>query len=164
MKKVTTLLVRKIGHALHPADIVTDEYLGEVAQGRELHMKPWVPRNPRFHRTAMGYMHSVANSTDAFESLEKLMTWLKLEMGLYEIFVGHDGKDVYRLADSIDFGSMDEVHFRRFMRRAEFLINRDILPGWGVEDYVLLKKEAAQQSARYEGEQPDEPPPAPAAD
>lgn len=161
--KPPTLLVRKVGHALHPADIVTDDYLAEVPNNSELHMQPWLPRNPRFHRTAMGYLHTVANSNEIYDSLDKLKKWLLLEMGLYEVFISHDGNTAYRLYDSIDFSSMDEVHFRRFMRRAEFLINRDILTNFDVDDYVKLKKAVSRQSMQYEGELND-PPPAPPPD
>jgi hypothetical protein len=151
MKKATTLLVRKVGAVLHPADIVSDDYISELPQGTELHMKPWLPRNPRFHRTAMGYLSMVAQNNETFTDLDSLKKWLLLEMGMYEIFIGHDGRQVYRLYDSVAFSEMDEVHFRRFMRRAEYLIGEKLM-NWGVDDYVAFKREAGRQIAQYEGE------------
>jgi len=150
MKKAPTLLVRKVGHVLHAADVVTDDYLAEIPQGREIAMKPWLPRNPRFHRTAMGYLNMVANNNDIFTDIDAIKKHVMLELGMFEVFIGHDGQTVYRMLESIDFDSMDEVHFRRFMRRAEFIITRDIMP-LGVEDYVQFKRELGKQVAQYEG-------------
>lgn len=157
--KVPVLLVRNMGNGeLRAADIVTDDYLAEVARGKELHVKSWFPRNPKFHRLAMSYLHHVAENQDRFDDLEDLMMWLKIRVGHFTLFhkdeiscpkCGHHfGGTVYRLLDSIDFGSMDEKHFRRFMRRVEYLVMTELIPGLDIKTFEV---EVLKTVASYEG-------------
>ena len=147
-KAVKNILLRKVDNALWAADPVSDEYVRQIGPGKEIMCKPWYPRNPKFHRFCMAYLHLVAENQDRFADFEEFMDWIKIKTGHFTIFAGLTG-DTYRLADSIGFDAMDEVHFRRFMRRCEHWIAEELIPGF---DLKAFDAEALRVASSYDPE------------
>jgi hypothetical protein len=144
------LLLRRDRHILHPADPVSEDYVNDVPHGGVIFATVWTNRSTRFHNLAMSYLHQVAQNNDVYSSVDELINYLAIETGNYTMFVGHDGENIRRLRGSIDFDTMDEVAFRRWMRRVQYIIARDIINGLTLEEYAdQFNREAVKTAHEY---------------
>lgn len=146
MRGRVEILLKKANGSLWAADPMSDEYVTQLTENKDVLCIVWAPRNPKFHRYAMSYLHTVLQNNDRFDDFDDLMTWLKIKCGLFTMFAGVSG-ETYRLQESISFSAMDEVHFRRFMNRAQYWISEELIPGF---DLKAFDAEAARLASSYE--------------
>jgi len=74
-------------------------------------------RNPKFHRKAFALFGLVLENQDKYDTIDTLMTEIKLQLGHYEEHVTLGGKLIYK-PKSIAFDQMDENDFNEFMQNA----------------------------------------------
>jgi hypothetical protein len=87
------------------------------------------PRNPRHHRLVMALLQLVLNNTETVQTIDQLLTVLKIKMGRAQPFTDEvDGK-VYWVLESISYEAMDQGEFSIFWDDLRALVARDYLHG-----------------------------------
>lgn len=133
--------VRK-GNALVPADFAADEFLREIGEGREVMISVRKARSPQHHRFFFAMLRKVCENSDQWQSEDALLDDLKIAVGHRETHVNAlTGETVVR-AKSINFASMEEFTFRRFVKRCCFVLAKAI----GVDPQSLMDE--ADQTQR----------------
>lgn len=133
--------VRK-GNALVPADFAADEFLREIGEGREVMISVRKARSPQHHRFFFAMLRKVCENSDQWPSEEALLDDLKIAVGHRETHVNSLTGETAVRAKSINFASMEEFAFRRFVKRCCFVLAKAI----GVDPQSLM--EEADQTQR----------------
>lgn len=97
------------------------------------------PRNPRHHRLVMALLQLVLDNQDGLQTIDQLLTVIKIKMGRAQPFVDTATGRTYWVPESISFDAMDQGEFEIFYRDLCALIARDYLPG--------MKPEQVEQAA-----------------
>ena len=103
------------GNALVPADFAAEEFLGELAEGREIIVTTRKARSPQHHRWFFALLRKVVENTEDFHNEEEVLDALKLATGHTERRLTLDG-GAYLAPKSISFAAMGEEAFRRFRK------------------------------------------------
>lgn len=114
------------GNALVPADFAAEEFLGEIADGREIIVTTRKARSPQHHRWFFALLRKVVENTDYFSNEDELLDALKLATGHCERRMTIGG-DAYVAPRSISFAAMGEEAFRRFRKRACYVLATKLL-------------------------------------
>lgn len=114
------------GNTLVPADLAAEEFLSEIADGREVMVTVRKARSPQHHRWFFALLRKAAENSDDFGSEDELLDALKLATGHCERRMKLDGS-MYLAPKSINFASMDQTAFKRFYNRCAFLLATKIL-------------------------------------
>lgn len=124
----------KRGNSLVPADIMSDELLAQIRDGREVMVTIRRARNPKHHRLLFAALRKVVDNTDRWPSEEVLLDELKLATGLAEVRVNLLTGKPYAVPASISFAAMDQTRFGEWFARATVALAQAI----GVEHQALL--------------------------
>lgn len=112
---------------LVPADIMADEFLAEIPEGREVLVTVRRPRNPRHHRLLFALLRKVVENTDDYASEAELLDDLKLATGHAEKRVNLLTGEPYAVARSISYASMDQTAFAHWYKRAILVLATRVL-------------------------------------
>lgn len=87
---------------------------------------------PRSRKTLGRYWvlcQMILDNTEMFRSKEQVSDFLKLRSGHTTQIASAKTGEIFHVADSIDFDSLDETQFQEFWSRACDVIAEDLLPG-----------------------------------
>jgi len=118
---------------LEPADSEAEEVLKKWKQGDVLSCDIKKPRNYRFHKKAFALFNIVFENQDKYETMQDLLTEIKLRSGHYQEHITVKGVVVY-IPKSISFVSMDEDEFNIFYNKAVNIVLKYFIPNTTRED------------------------------
>lgn len=124
----------KRGNTLVPADIMADELLDQLKDGREVLVTLRRARNPKHHRLLFAALRKTVDNTDIWPSQRKLLSDLKIATGLFETRINALTGIPYVEPQSISFTAMDQLRFSEWFERATYKLAEAI----GVEHQALL--------------------------
>lgn len=127
------IFVRKIGTsnqvtAFAAIDEQSNDSLVELPTDRDIKIVATVPRNLKFHRKFFALLSTILNYMDERTKLQhnifsttELLQRLKLDLGLYTLYVMGPGSKIPEgtpvfIPDSISFGKMDEAKFNKMYK------------------------------------------------
>lgn len=87
---------------------------------------------PRSRKTLGRYWvlcQMLLDNTDTFRSKEQVSDYLKIRTGHSTSIVSKSTGEIFHVANSIDFDSLDEVEFAAFWQRVCDVVVADVLPG-----------------------------------
>lgn len=96
--------------------------------GDLLHGDLTKPRNPRHHRLVMALLGKVLDNLAGLETIEQLLTIIKIKLGRVDTLVDSMSARVYYVPQSIAFASMDQGEFEVFWRDLCRVVARDYFP------------------------------------
>lgn len=111
------------------ADAVKGYRLGEVYKANIVKH-----RNLKNHRRWWALCSLIYQNSDQFKSAEQVHDYLKILAGHCTQIVSKSTGEVYLVADSISFGTLDELQFQDVFSRAVLAVSEHILPGISVDD------------------------------
>ncbi len=91
------------------------------------------PRNLKNHRRWWALCNLIYQNSDQFNSADQVHDYLKILAGHCSQIVSKSTGEVFLVADSISFGSLDEVQFQDVFGRAVKAVSEHILPGIDVD-------------------------------
>jgi len=112
---------------LVPADIMADELLSGIPEGREVLISIRRPRNPKHHRLLFALLRKVRDNSDRWDSDQALLDDLKLATGLFETRVNLVTKKAYAVPGSISFASMSQDQFRAWFDQVLVVLATNVL-------------------------------------
>lgn len=112
---------------LVPSDVMADEFLAGIPEGREVLVSIRRPRNPRHHRLLFALLRKVRENTDRWASDQELLDDLKLATGLFETRVNLVTKKAYAVPGSISFASMPQDEFALWFDRVVHVLATNVL-------------------------------------
>jgi hypothetical protein len=121
------IYLRKNLSKLEPADNEAAEVLKKWKQGEVLSCEVKKPRNYRFHKKAFSLFNIVFENQDKYDTLNDVLTEIKLRTGHYQEHVTMKGVVVY-VPKSISFVSMDEDEFNAFYNKAVNIVLKYFIP------------------------------------
>jgi hypothetical protein len=92
------------------------------------------PRNLKNHRRWWALCNLIYQNSDQFKSADQVHDYLKILAGHCSQIVSKSTGEVYLVADSISFGSLDEIQFQDVFSRATKAVAEHILPGINLDD------------------------------
>lgn len=113
--------VRDGQHYLVPADVSAEEWLAAIPVNKEILVSGRRPRYPLHHRWFFLLLSRIVQSAPGFEDATDLLDAIKLAVGHVKRQQKLSG-EVVLLPRSIDFASMGEDEFIRFVARAKYVI------------------------------------------
>ena len=125
MSKLDARSFVRRGKGLFPVDADADELVMMLPEEKELRVTVRQPRNPRHSARFHVMMRKVMDNVEAWShrSYDEFLDALKIEAGHTETRVNIVG-EIYKRPKSIDFGNMDEIEFKRFERRAVYVVQK----------------------------------------
>lgn len=127
------IYLRKNLSKLEPADNEAIEALKKWKQGTVVRCEVKRPRNYKFHKKGFALFNLVFENQEKYETIEDLITEIKLRVGHYEEHITMKGVMVY-VPKSISFGSMDEDEFNAFYNKAVNIVLKYFIPDTTRED------------------------------
>lgn len=126
---VAKLLLRKTIGGFQPADDMSVETakrfkVGETYRGEIV--------KPRSRKTLGRYWvlcQMILDNTELFKSKEQVSDYIKIRTGHSTSIVAQKTGEIFHVANSIDFDTLDETQFQEFWSRACDVVAQDILPG-----------------------------------
>lgn len=103
---------------LIPADVMSDELLAKIPEGKTVLVSVRTHRNTRQHRLLFAMLRKVVENTDQWSDEKILLDDLKLATGLFETRVSALTKMPYPVPASISFASMPQERFEQWFRKA----------------------------------------------
>jgi hypothetical protein len=128
------------GNTLIPVDIHADEWLKGLPEGKEILVRGWRARSVAHHRYFFALLAKVVDNTDKFTDIEELLDAIKLRVGHYQKRVQLNGTE-YLYPKSIDFASLDQEAFKRFVNRALWAVQTDL----GIDGEALMTEVDQEQ-------------------
>lgn len=112
---------------LKPASAEAEEWLRTMKPGKEVLVRGWAPRNPRFHRFVFAVLQRCVDATgERWPNVDTLRKGLLVQMGYSREWMTLDG-EVRIEADSMAFASMPEDKFKAFWNEAKMLLDTHVL-------------------------------------
>lgn len=109
------------------ADIMADELLSGIPEGREVLVSIRRPRNPKHHRLLFALLRKVRDNSEQWDSDQALLDDLKLATGLFETRVNLVTKKAYAVPGSISFASMSQDAFRVWFDQVLVVLATNVL-------------------------------------
>lgn len=128
------------GNTLVPADIHAEAFLHAVPDGKEMVISAHIPRNPKFHRWFFAMLHKVCENREDWTDEDELLDAIKHAVGHVQRRMRLDGS-VQMVPRSIAFESMGEDHFRRFVKRALYVLQIQ----FGIDGQALMEEVDREQ-------------------
>lgn len=131
---MTKVVMRKHGAALVPDEQEAAEVLSRIPEGKEVVVEVKQPRNVRAHRLYWALMGLLADNVDWIPHKDAASVMLKI--ATHEVDTIIDGRtgEVTYVPRSINWESMEQGRFGRFLDRALFVITTRWLPGNSPEE------------------------------
>lgn len=117
----------KRGGTLVPRDIMAEEMLAEIGEGKEVLVTVRRARNVRHHRLLFAMLRKVVENTDDWSSEDELLDDLKLATGHAERRVNLLTGEAYAAPRSIAYTAMDQMRFTRWFNRAVYVLATKVL-------------------------------------
>jgi hypothetical protein len=111
---------------LVPADVMAEELLATVPDGREVLVTVRRARNPRHHRLLWALLRKVVENSEQWADERALLDSLKLATGLFEARMAFNGIP-FAVPASISFAAMDQGRFSEWFDKAVTILSRDVL-------------------------------------
>lgn len=108
----------------HAQELIKKFPVGETFRGEIV--------KPRSRKTLGRYWvlcQMILDNTEMFRSKEQVSDYLKIRTGHSTSIVAAKTGEIFHVANSIDFDSLDETQFQEFWSRACDVVAEDILPG-----------------------------------
>lgn len=121
------LMCKQLG-ALRPIDEAGEGLLHKIKNSTLVMVEVRRPRNVGHHRKFFALLNLVYQNQDRYQSVEQLLSVMKVALGHCEMLVMKDGREVY-IPQSIAFHKMDQSEFEVFWDKAVKLVCEKILPG-----------------------------------
>lgn len=115
------------GDYLTPHDVMADDELRSIPEGKQVLISIKTPRNPRHHRLLWALLKKVTDNSDLWATPTEFLNDLKIVSGLTEKRYSHFTGEEYRIPKSISFSSMSQKNFDIWFSRAIYIIARDVL-------------------------------------
>lgn len=107
---------------VRPTSSFDAEMMQEIPEGREVKISVSAPRNINFHRKFFALLKVIFDMMSEDDrsgygiiNQDQLLIRLKLDLGLYDLWISHEG-DVIYIPGSISFAKMDNIKFERFYK------------------------------------------------
>jgi hypothetical protein len=123
------------GNALLPVDFAADEMLADIKEGQEVIVTYRKPRSPEHHRFFFAMLRKVCEATGLWQDEDALLDAVKLATNHVRKVRRMDG-EVLELPRSINFASLPQDPFRRFVNRAKYVIS----VATGIDPEELMKE------------------------
>jgi len=127
--------MRRAGGKLVPCAMVDEEALLNMPEDKDLTVKITRPRSNKHHRFFWAFLNKVCENHDTYSKPDQLLLWLKVRLGYVEEVKFHN-EEVFWVAKSTSFGSMDQNEFKKFFDEAVDLVVKEVLPGVTKSDLV----------------------------
>lgn len=131
------------GNALIPADEHAEDFLHEIAEGREVIVTVRKARSSQHHRMFFAMLRKVVDNSEQWASEDVLLDDLKLATGHCELRRNALTGAAIMAPRSINFASMDQTAFRRFFDRCCY-----VLAQAGIDIDQLMTEVHASQRVR----------------
>jgi hypothetical protein len=130
-------LIRTLG-GFQPADI-SKEAMKKFEIGLTYKAKITRPRSLKALARYWVLVQMILDNTDQFKSKEQLHSYLKIRAGHCTPIVAKSTGEVFLIADSIDFDTLDEgeCEWLEIWKRIVDVVCADILPGIGAVELEL---------------------------
>lgn len=123
------MLLRKTLTGWAPADEMSIETAKRFKVGETYKAEITKPRS---HKTLARYWvlcQMILDNTEMFRSKEQVSDYLKIRTGHSTSIVAKKTGEIFHVANSIDFDSVDEAQFAELWSRICDVVTEDILPG-----------------------------------
>lgn len=87
------------------------------------------PRHPKHHKLVMALLQLVLSSQETLQTIDQLLTVLKIKLGRAQPFTDDADGKVYWVLESISYEAMDQGEFSVFWDDLRALVARDYLHG-----------------------------------
>ena len=114
--------------SLVPASQHAENIIRKIPRNHVVKVTIERPRNIKHHRKFWALLQLVFQNQEHYESLEHMVTALKVALGHCDSVICKDGNVAY-IPKSISFAKMDQVAFDEFYGKAVDLVCRHFLPG-----------------------------------
>jgi hypothetical protein len=111
---------------LVPTDVMSDELLASVPDGKDVLVTVRRARNPKHHKLLWALLKKVVENTDKWPDERALLDSLKLATGLFEARIAFNGVP-FAVPASISFAAMDQTRFAEWFDKAVAVLARDVL-------------------------------------
>lgn len=123
------VIMRRSGGSLVPAEDEAAELLAKMPEGKDVVVEVRQARNIRAHRLYWALMGLLADNVEWIPHKEAASVMLKIAVHEVDTIIdGRTGEITY-VPRSINFESMEQGRFGRFLDRALFVITSRWLPG-----------------------------------
>lgn len=112
---------------LVPADVMSEELLAGIGEGREVLVSIRRARNVKHHRMLFALLRKVRDNSEQWDSDQALLDDLKLATGLFETRVNLVTKKAYAVPGSISFASMSQDAFRVWFDQVLVVLATNVL-------------------------------------
>ena len=112
---------------LVPADVMSEELLAGIGEGREVLVSIRRARNVKHHRMLFALLRKVRDNSEQWDSDQALLDDLKLATGLFETRVNLVTKKAYAVPGSISFASMSQDAFRAWFDQVLVVLATNVL-------------------------------------
>ena len=127
-------LFQRVGNYLMPADTAAEEFVHSLPEGKKLLMDHREPRHPENHAHFFAILHVACEQLE-YADEDELLDALKMAVNHVRPIQKLDGEIIF-LPKSINFASMGEDKFKRFKKRALYVLGQLL----GVDPITLLKE------------------------
>jgi hypothetical protein len=129
------------GNALVPADVHAEEFLCGLPEGREVLISVRRARSVAQHRWFFALLRKVVENSEQWGDEDDLLDDLKIAVGHHTRKVNPFTGEVSLVARSINFASMPQDPFRRFLNRCLHVLGQHL----GVAPETLMAEVQAEQ-------------------
>lgn len=121
-------LKRTLG-GFQPADDLSAETAKRFKVGETFKAEVVKPRSRKTLGRYWVLCQMILDNTETFRSKEQVSDYLKIRTGHSTSIVAKSTGEIFHVANSIDFDSLDETQFQDFWQRVCDVVVEDILPG-----------------------------------
>lgn len=135
------LWLTKTPNGLRPSDEASEETYRRFKLGQIYRADVVKPREHRSLRRYWGLVKIVYQNSDQFRSEDQVHQFLKIRAGHCTEIVSKATGEIFLVADSINYDTLDEAEFEDVWMRIVKAVCEDILPGIDEQEleYEILK-------------------------
>lgn len=131
----------KRGGALLAADFAAEEFLSGIPDGREVVVTVRRARSPAHHRWFFGLLRKVVDNSEHWSDEDECLEDVKIMTGHVVKRVNLMTGEIVLATKSINFASMPQDPFNRFVKRACFVLGKLL----GIDPEELMRETDATQ-------------------
>lgn len=133
--KPSTILMRRVGGMLHPADEKAAKLLRKIPPKVPIAVRILRHRNPAQNAMYWAVLERVVESTGRWRTPEELHLALKIATGMVTSMVLLDGRKIL-VPDSTAYDQMSEDDFSAYMDAALKIICNEVMGGISVDELL----------------------------
>jgi hypothetical protein len=123
------LLLKRTLNGFAPADDMAVEAAKRFKLGEVYRAEVVRPRSRKTLARWWVLCQMILDNSDTFRSKEQVSDYLKIRTGHSTSIVARGSGEIFHVANSIDFDSLDETQFADLWQRACDVVVEDLLPG-----------------------------------